>query len=138
MNVPSWSQLLLVGLGGACGAMARYVTTVAATGWWGERFPYGTLIVNVAGCLAIGLLLRLSTGWVGDSTRLMLSVGVLGGLTTFSTFGMDTVSRLQQGAWGTALANVAANLGFGLSAVALGIALGAWLSAEGTPPPSID
>jgi CrcB protein len=128
--IPDWQHLGMVATGGACGAVSRYLVTVVAGEVCGEKFPYGTLLVNVAGCLAIGCLLRLGSGWVSEPLRLLIAVGFLGGLTTFSTFGMDTVSRLQQGEWGLALINVGSNVGLGLGAVALGIVIGSWIAGE--------
>ncbi|MCA9105480.1 MAG: fluoride efflux transporter CrcB [Planctomycetales bacterium] len=129
--LPSIKQILLVAMGGALGASGRLVVTRLATHVWGERFPWGTLIVNVVGCFALGLLLRLGPQSVSDSTKLLVGVGLLGGLTTFSTFGMDTVSRWEQGEWMLGLVNVAANLLIGLLAVAAGIWMGQVFAAKG-------
>ncbi len=91
---------LLVGLGGAIGAMMRYGTGVAVGHLWRTSFPIATLIVNVAGSLAMGLLV----GWLAralppwqNEIRLFVAVGVLGGFTTFSAFSLDVVTLFERG-----------------------------------------
>lgn len=127
---PTLQQIVLVALGGGVGAAVRLIVTKASTELWGERFPFGTLIVNGVGCLALGMLMRLGPNWISDSTKLLIGVGVLGGLTTFSTFSMDTLSRWQQQEWLLGWLNVGANLGLGLLAVAFGSWLGGLIVAE--------
>lgn len=113
-------NLLLIGLGGALGAIARY--------WLGGRvqalsgsfgFPYGTLGVNVLGCFAIGLMAYLveGRGLLTPETRALLIVGLLGAFTTFSTFGLETLNLLREGQLAPAAANAAANVFLGLFAV---------------------
>jgi len=87
-------QVLLVALGGAAGSVARYGVGVAAARWLGLGFPWGTLIVNVVGGLAMGLLAA-RVGPENVDLRLALGVGVLGGFTTFSTFSLETVRLMQ-------------------------------------------
>ena len=117
-------NLLAVGLGGFLGAIARYSLGGFVQSRLAGRFPWGTLAVNVLGCLLIGAIL----GWVSTreassrTTELFLVTGILGSLTTFSTFGHDTVELLRQGALGPAAGNVALNVIVGLTAVALGLA----------------
>ncbi|MED5446959.1 MAG: fluoride efflux transporter CrcB [Planctomycetota bacterium] len=117
-------NLLAVGLGGFLGAIARYTVGGFVDSRFNTRFPWGTLTVNLLGCLLIGAIL----GWVSTreassrTTELFLVTGVLGSLTTFSTFGHDTVELLRQGALGPAAGNVALNVIVGLTAVALGLA----------------
>ena len=117
--------VLWVGLGGFVGAVLRYGVSHGVQAWAGDRFPAGTLVVNVLGCLAIGLLL----GVTGRSTdlpepaRLMVVVGLLGSFTTFSTFGKETVDLIALGEPGRALLVVAGNLALGLPAVWLGARL---------------
>jgi CrcB protein len=119
--------LLLVGSGGFVGSALRY----AMSGWVQRidpdgAFPFGTLAVNVAGCLAIGLLggLAEARSALSPEVRLLVLIGVLGGFTTFSTFGWETVALLREGAWVPASVNVATSLMLGLFAVWLGYALG--------------
>lgn len=115
-------QILLVAVGGAVGALARHGVTVAAARLLGPAFPWGTLLVNVAGGLAMGLLAA-RVGPEQVNTRLLLGVGVLGGFTTFSTFSLETV-RLMQSANASAMLYVAASLGLSVGACWLGLMLG--------------
>ena len=119
-------HLLLVGLGGFVGAVARW----KAGGWIlhltaQERFPYPTFAVNVAGCLAIGLLAGLAErhDMFGQGTRLFLFTGLLGGFTTFSAFGLETVFLLRRGEPVVALLYVMASVLASLAAVWLGLRL---------------
>ncbi len=117
----SISLWLAVGCGGFAGALARY----ALSGWLIRRFPMGTLTVNVIGCLLIGLLLAFSVRakWPGEIALAFWVTGFLGALTTFSTFGYQTVVLLRQHDPTTAVLNIALNLGLGL--------LGVWLGLHG-------
>lgn len=115
-------ELLLVGTGGCIGAVARYGLSGLAHRLFGASFPYGTLAVNVLGCLVIGAVLYLVEGRAALSlqARLFLATGILGGLTTFSTFGYETLELLRSQQPRLALLNVAANLALGLGAVWVG------------------
>ena len=117
-------NLLLVGFGGGVGAMARYLVG----GWvlhqtMQERIPYGTLVVNLIGCLAIGLLAGAAERFevLTPEARLFLITGVLGGFTTFSAFGYETVFLLRRGEPLVAATYVGASVGLGLLAVWLGL-----------------
>ncbi len=117
------TQLLWIGLGGALGSIARFlvggaVQSLSRT----TAFPWGILAVNVLGCLVIGALAQVveSRGVFSAGTRAFLFVGVIGGFTTFSTFGHDTASLARGGMGALALANVAANVVLGLGAVVIG------------------
>ena len=124
--------LLLVGLGGALGAMARYLTVVGAARLFGTGFPVGTLAVNVLGSFLIGVLAVTMLGPRGASPAVpFLLAGVLGGFTTFSAFSLDALKLWQAGQAGAAGAYVAASVGLSLAAVAVGAAAGAAL--RGTP-----
>lgn len=119
-------NVLLVGLGGFIGSVLRYLLS----GWvqeWTKRdnFPLGTLAVNILGCLVIGLLSQLAEARSAFSpeTRTLIFVGILGGFTTFSTFGNETLN-LWRDRPALALLNIAAHLFFGLGAVGLGRLLG--------------
>ena len=110
-------NLLIVAFGGALGALARY----GLSSWTQTRiqgaFPWGTLVVNATGCLAIGVLWHLveDKGTVGPAGRLLIATGILGAFTTFSAFGLETVVLIQTRQFAWALGNVAGNviLGFG-------------------------
>lgn len=118
------NHLLLVGLGGFIGSVARW----KLGGWLlhltvQEKFPYPTFAVNVIGCLVIGLLAGLAErhDMFGQGTRLFLFTGLLGGFTTFSAFGLETLFLLRRGdPWIAALYVVASVLA-GLAAVWLGM-----------------
>jgi fluoride exporter len=115
-------QVLLVGLGGALGAIARY-----KLGGWvlhqtpGWKFPAATFVVNVLGCLVAGLLAGLVEKYdmFRPDTRLLLFTGVLGGFTTFSAFGLETAYLLRRGAMGAAGANVLLSVLGGTAALLL-------------------
>ncbi len=104
-------NLLLVMLGGALGAGARHLAGLGALRWTGPGFPWGTLFVNLAGGLAIGLL----AGWLArtggsEATRLFFAVGVLGGFTTFSAFSLETFLMIERGQFAPAALYVAASV----------------------------
>lgn len=119
-------NMLLVGLGGLLGAAARYAlslrvgTAAESSGLTG--LPWGTLAVNLLGCLLIGLLAGLAQRGDGFSPelRLFLLTGVLGGFTTFSAFGLETLTLLMQRQWAWALGYVLTSVGLGVLAVAFG------------------
>lgn len=115
-------SFFLVGIAGAAGAVSRYGVGLLAERTLGSHFAYGTLLVNVLGCLALGFLLELdhATTLVTHPVRVLLAVGFLGAFTTFSTFGYETLRYLQEGASHLALLNVSANLILGLGAVWVG------------------
>jgi len=115
-------HLLLVGLGGGLGAIARY----KLGGWvlhqtmsW--RFPAGTFAVNVLGCLVAGVLAAYveRRDLLGPETRLLLFTGVLGGFTTFSAFGLETAYLLRRGETGVAAAYVVSSVAVGITALLL-------------------
>jgi CrcB protein len=118
--------ILLVALGGALGSVARYLTGVLATRLFGPAFPWGTLIVNIVGSFAIGLLVELISRRFNASMemRLFLVTGVMGGLTTLSSFSLDFATLFERGDLGLAFAYVAATLMISLGAVFAGLALG--------------
>jgi CrcB protein len=123
-------HVLWVAIGGAAGAVARYQVSISVQQRWPHSFPWGTLVVNLVGCLAIGLLAQAyQSGWLNPTARLLLTTGFLGSLTTFSTFGYETIVCLQEHGPRLALANVAANLLLGLAAVAVGMWLGRLITA---------
>lgn len=118
--------LWLVALGGALGAVARATLSTAITLRWPSTLPWGTIIVNITGCLVLGLLAGVleSRPHLDPLWRAFGAVGVLGAFTTFSTFEIETLVLLQRGTIGLALVNVAFSLVVGLAAVWLGHAAG--------------
>jgi len=115
------SDLLWVALGGALGAAARHLLSVGAVLWLGEAFPFGTLVCNVAGSMAIGWL---ATTLAQETAKAFWMVGVLGGFTTFSSFSLQTWRLVEQGAFGLAALYVLLSFGLCLAGVALGVVLG--------------
>jgi CrcB protein len=117
-------HLLLAGLGGFLGAAGRYGLSSLTQRWAGSPFfPVGTLVVNVLGCLFIGLLVGVgeTRGPFTPGMRVLLLTGLLGGFTTFSAFGFETVELFRTGNAAAAVGNIALQLGLGLGAVWLGI-----------------
>jgi CrcB protein len=114
--------VLMVGLGGFVGAVLRYGINLWAQGWTRGIFPVGTFLVNLIGCLFIGLLSQMveSQNFFKPEMRMFIFMGLLGALTTFSTFGMDTINLLQENRFLHALMNIAIHLVFGLGFVWLG------------------
>ncbi len=115
--------LALVFLGGGIGASLRHLLGGAAQALSkSATFPWGTLAINVTGCFAIGLLAELAEerGVPSGNVRTFLFVGVLGGYTTFSSFGNETINLLRGGEALAAAANAGGQLALGLLAVALG------------------
>ncbi len=115
--------VLLVALGGAVGAVARYGIALASVRF--EAVPLGTWIVNAVGCFAIGVAIPVVRD---DSARLALVVGVLGAFTTFSTYSADTVLLWETGRRGLAVANAAGSVVVGVVFVVLGLMVGRSLS----------
>ena len=115
-------KVLLVGLGGFVGSIARYGFGGLVQGRTGATFPFGTLAVNVLGCFVIGGLSELAEtrGVLTPETRAFLVIGVLGGFTTFSAFGNETLNLLRERDVALAAANVLANVVLALVAVWLG------------------
>ena len=115
-------KVLLIALMGGVGSVARYGLSTLVRRHAGGSFPAGTLCVNVLGCLVAGAL----TAWflarpgIRDEYRLAMTVGLLGGFTTFSAFGVETFDLLTKGHRTQALAYVAASVLLGVSAVSVG------------------
>jgi CrcB protein len=119
-------RVLLVALGGAIGSVIRYLTSILAGLWFGAEFPYGTLIVNLTGAFVIGLVQELGTAAVliPDTARIFLTTGMMGGLTTYSTFSYESVRLMEAGAWHHAWINVLGTTVMCLCLCFLGIACG--------------
>jgi CrcB protein len=113
----------LVGLGGFLGASLRYLVGGLVYRFAPPTFPYATFLVNVTGCFAIGVLASLAEDRfaLGPGPRLFWMVGVLGGYTTFSTFGYETFVLLREGGYGQAAANAVGQVLLGLFGVWAGM-----------------
>ncbi len=125
------TKLIIIGLGGFVGAILRYgISGGIQAASKSISFPFGTLGVNIIGCLFIGLLSYLAEtrGILSPESRLFLMIGLLGSLTTFSTFGNETLELMRDSAFILAAANIAAQVFFGLTAVWCGrvIAYALW------------
>ena len=127
------NRYLLIAIGAALGANARYLVGVWAGNRLGADFPYGTFIVNVGGSFVLGFLLTLGTGrlQLSPEARLLLAVGFLGSFTTFSSYAVESLNLWRDaGLWRSVL-NVAGNNLVGLFAAVLGAALARWLQSGG-------
>lgn len=128
--MPSLLSVFYVALGGALGSVSRYLL-----GSWTQSlsksidFPYGTLAVNLIGCFVIGFLSQLAEarGVFTPESRAFVFIGILGGFTTFSSFGNDTINLLRDGETLNALANIGANVIVGLALVWLGRTVAYWI-----------
>jgi len=117
-------SLIWITFGGAIGTAARFGLSGLVARLVGETFPWGTIIVNISGCLAIGFFFTM-TGtqgrWlVSPAIRQFFTLGVCGGYTTFSTFSLETLTLVERGQWTKATANVLVSVLFCLVAVWFG------------------
>jgi len=117
------SNLIQVALGGAIGASARYLTNVGATRLIGHGFPWGTVIVNIAGSFLMGVLVVVLAKKGGNAYAPLLMTGVLGGFTTFSAFALDTFTLYERGDFWLVGAYVLGTLLVALAAIFAGIFL---------------
>lgn len=121
MNV----RWLWVGLGGFAGAVARYWLGSWFAGRWSSELPWGTLVINLSGCFALGLLAALTArGGLSPEVRLGVMTGFLGAYTTFSTWSLETWRLLEGGARLAAIGNSLGSLTLGLVATWLGLGCG--------------
>ena len=121
MTAAAWIGFLVAA---GIGAPARFVIDGWIEDRVGDDFPWGTLVVNVTGCLALGVLTGLARSHgLGSTAGTIIGTGGLGAYTTFSTFTFETVRLVEEGELKFALGNVAASMALGLAAAALGIAV---------------
>ena len=120
-------KILLVMAGGSIGALSRYAVSLWAAKLFGTRFPWGTLTVNLSGCFLIGLAFAWAErglNLMNPSIRLFFITGYLGALTTFSTFGLETVNSMREGTHLVTVANFLSNNVIGAALVFLGMLIG--------------
>jgi CrcB protein len=119
-------QLLVIGCGGAVGALMRYGLGLRITLLTGSAFPWGTLFVNIVGCFLAGLLLTLFVTRIplSDLLRNGLQIGLLGGFTTFSAFSLDTIALFGQGLWLRGLLYIVTSVIASLLGAYLGMSVG--------------
>jgi CrcB protein len=119
-------QLLAIAAGGAAGSLLRFWMSNWVHLVAGRSFPYGTLAVNVLGCLIMGFLFVLFIERLSDNPvlRAGILIGVLGGFTTFSSFSIETLNLIEQGSWSKAVANMGASLVLCVGATWIGAMLG--------------
>ena len=125
------NTILAVAIGGAAGSVARYFTQVWGGRLLGPDFPWGTITVNVLGSLIMGMLVALfALRWSADpAMRAFLTVGILGGYTTFSSFSLDTLVLVQRGELATATVYILASVILSLAAIFAGLHLARWALA---------
>jgi len=119
-------RLAWVCLGGAIGSGARYLVTLATVNLWGAAVPWGTLVVNVVGSFLISFIMHVAieTTLIPPLVRIFLTTGIMGGLTTYSTFNFETLGFAAEGDWPRAAANLLATVVACLVAGVLGVASG--------------
>jgi fluoride exporter len=117
------NHLLMVAAGGAIGASLRHLANLAALRWFGPNFPWGTMGINIAGSLAMGIFIEMLVRRTGSSNemRLFVATGILGGFTTFSAFSLDFAVLFERGQMGPALFYVLASVILSILALFLGL-----------------
>jgi CrcB protein len=122
-------KYFMIAVGGAAGAVARYVLGNYIGSRLGFRFPYGTFVINITGCFLVGVSMALfARTTLGPYWRYLVPIGFIGAYTTFSTFEYETLRAIQDGQLATGLMNVALSVVTGFVAVWLGDAVGkAWV-----------
>lgn len=115
------NNILFVALGGSIGAVFRYLISIFMVQLFGSAFPFGTLLVNILGSFMMGIIYALGqVSEVSPEIKAMVGVGLLGALTTFSTFSNETLLLIQGGAWLKAFLNITLNLSLCIFMVYLG------------------
>ena len=118
-------EILWIAIAGVAGTLSRYGMTGLTHRVLGDRFPYGTLLVNVIGSIVIGFVMHfgITTAALPKTARVAITIGFLGAFTTFSTFSYETVRILEDRLWGMATLNIAANVILSIFGCWLGITL---------------
>ncbi len=119
-------KILYVTAGGGLGALSRYGITLLSVKLFSDRFPFGTLAVNLVGCFLIGFVFALAAekNIISPSFRLFFVTGFLGALTTFSTYGIESINFARSGMITTSLLNIAANNIGGFILILIGLWIG--------------
>lgn len=126
------TSIVVVALGGAAGAVARYVTGGWVQDLTGGFFPWGTLVVNAVGCFLLGFsMVWLQSTMASAELRQLVTIGFIGGFTTFSTFSYEAVAMLRDGEWWRAGGYVAGSVAVGLAAVVGGGFLAGMMAGHG-------
>lgn len=118
------NSILIVAAGGAVGAVLRYSISGFSRNFIGDSFPYGTLLVNIIGCLILGILGGYGIAKLPGTAQLFVITGLLGSLTTFSTFGWESTQLMLDSKPLLAVANIASNMIIGIGAAIAGYQLG--------------
>ncbi len=128
-------KLALIFIGAGSGGVLRYWVGGLVQSWWGPTFPLGTLIVNASGCLAMGFFATVWTGpvLIREEYRSAVLIGVLGGYTTFSSFGRETMALAHDSEWWRAGGYVLGSVALSLLAVWVGAAIASKLYGAGAP-----
>ncbi|RKD34222.1 hypothetical protein BET03_07790 [Thermohalobacter berrensis] len=115
-------KIILLGTGGFIGSNLRYWISVWVSEFVGMYFPYGTLAVNVLGCFILGFIMIYGTEVIelNPQIKLFIGTGMLGALTTFSTFSFETISLIRESSYSLAILNILLNIIIGLAGVWLG------------------
>jgi CrcB protein len=123
-------QLIAIGVGGAIGAVLRFIISGIAYNIFGQNFPWGTLVVNMFGCFLIGLFSQLFEEIaISPNLRVLILVGGLGAFTTFSTYALENVNLLREGQLAIALLNILVSTVVGVIFVFFGMVVANYLSA---------
>jgi CrcB protein len=123
------TPIVQVALGGALGASGRYLTGIAMSRLLGKSFPWGTLTVNILGSFLMGVLIVMLGNVFGNRFAPLLTTGVLGGFTTFSTFSLDAVTLYERGQVGLAALYVGASVVVSLAALFAGLMMARSIAA---------
>lgn len=119
-------KILYVGIGGFVGASLRYIISDQSSKYFNSHIPIGTLIVNILSGVIIALVMQMSlnTDYISPNLKLLITTGIMGGLTTFSTFSYETISLFESGSYVFGVLNVCLNLFLSLGGVILGKFIG--------------
>ena len=119
-------QVLFIAVAGALGTLSRYALGGLIQRLTGTTFSWGTLVINILGCLIIGYIMQvaLTADIIPANLRVIITIGFIGAFTTFSTFSYETLKLFEDGAFLSAVVNIIFNVGFGLAATFFGMFLG--------------